>query len=229
MLERSRFFELANQAREEAGVKPLVWDAALAAAAQAHAVRMAAEGQIAHRYGGEPDVAQRAAAAGAKFSLVEENIALGDTAFHVHQGWMRSEAHHDNLLNPEIDRVGVGVVAAHGELYAVADYAKGVEQMTPREVEAAVAKVVASKGVTILPAAEGARAYCAHESAADRSPAGEMKPRFLMRWSSAAITTLPPQLVEALRSGQFKQASVGSCAVGAGQVFSGYKVAVLLY
>ena len=222
--------DLTNQARKDANLKPLVWDESLAKAAQSHAEKMAAAGTLSHQYAGEPDVAQRAAAVGAHFSLIEENIAMADTAFHVHQGWMKSPPHHDNLLNADINRIGVGVVEAHGELYAVADYAKAVDQMTTAQVEAAVAKVVAAKGVTILPAADQARAYCAQKSESGQGDSAEMKPSFLMRWSGADITNLPPQLSAALSSGEFKQASVGSCEAAPGTtVFSGYKVAVLLY
>jgi Cysteine-rich secretory protein family len=226
--------ELTNQAREEAGLKPLTWDAGLAAAAHAHAVRMAAEGPISHRYGGEPDVPERAASAGAHFSLIEENIAVADSAFHVHQSWMKSQAHHDNLLNPKIDRIGVALVPAHGVLYAVADYAQGVASMNAGDVEASVGKVVQGKGLTLLTDAAAARQYCAQESNSDKSAGAGMKPRFLMRWQSADITNLPPELAKALASGQFKQASVGACApqgggAAGGPVFSGYRVAVLLY
>jgi uncharacterized protein YkwD len=52
--------DLANQARAEGGLKPLIWDQGLAAAAKAHAERMAQEGELSHRYGGEPDLPQRA-------------------------------------------------------------------------------------------------------------------------------------------------------------------------
>jgi uncharacterized protein YkwD len=55
----------ANQARAEVGAAPLKWDAALAAAARQHCLRMAAEGPISHQYAGEPDVAGRAAQVGA--------------------------------------------------------------------------------------------------------------------------------------------------------------------
>jgi len=226
--------QLTNQAREDAGLKPLTWDAGLGTAAHAHAVRMASEGPIAHRYGGEADLAERAASAGAHFSLIEENIAVGDTAFHVHQSWMKSQAHHDNLLNPQIDRIGVALVASHGVLYAVADYAKGVESMTAPQVEENVGKVLTGKGVTLLPDPAPARQYCAQESTSDKSTGSGMKPRFLMRWQSADITKLPPQLQQALASGQFKQATVGACdpqgnGTASGPVFSGYRVAVLLY
>jgi uncharacterized protein YkwD len=49
----------------------------LAAAARRHCLRMAAEGPISHRYEGEPDLSERAAQAGAHFSLIEENVAVG--------------------------------------------------------------------------------------------------------------------------------------------------------
>ena len=224
--------ELANQAREDAGLKPLVWDAGLAAAAHAHAVRMAAEGAISHRYNGEPDLPERAAAAGAHFSLIEENIAMADTTFHVHQGWMKSQAHHDNLLNPKIDRIGVALVPSHGELYAVADYAQGVTSMSTADVEASVGKVLEGRGVTLMADASGARQYCALDEGQSGAGLG-LKALFLMRWQNSDITKLPPQLEHALASGQFKQASVGSCEPrgtnSGGPVFSGYRVAVLLY
>ena len=225
--------DLANQARADAGVKPLTWDASLAAAAHAHAVRMAAEGPIAHRYGGEQDLPQRAASAGVHFSLIEENIAIGNSPLQVHQEWMKSQAHHDNLMNPKVDRIGVALVPGHGVLYAVADYAQGVTSMTAADVETKVGKVIAAKGVTLLPDPAAARQYCAQESTSDKNQTAGMKPRFLMRWQSADIATLPPQLTQALATGQYKQASVGACAPqgeGSGSaVFSGYRVAALLY
>src|SRR5271169_3218477 len=72
-----RMVELVNAARSQQGAQPLAWDASLAQAALAHCQRMIAEGQIAHRYGSEPSVGARAAQAGAHFSLIEENIAIG--------------------------------------------------------------------------------------------------------------------------------------------------------
>jgi len=226
--------ELANKERQQAGLKPLAWDAGLAAAAHAHAVRMAAEGPISHRYGGEPDLPQRAAAAGAHFSLIEENIAIGNSPLQIHQGWMNSQGHHDNLLNPKIDRIGVALVPTNGVLYAVADYAQGVAQMSNSAVEASVAKIIQAKGLTLLADSAAARQYCAQGSSSDRGTGSGMRPRFLMRWQSADITNLPPQMAQALASGQFKQASVGACplqsdSASGAPVFSGYRVAVLLY
>lgn len=221
---------LANQARSDAGLKPLTWDPALAAAAKAHAERMAQEGELSHRYGGEPDLAQRAAGAGAHFSMIEENIAVGDTPFHIHQGWMKSQAHHDNLLDGRIDRIGVAVIPVRGVLYVVADYAQGVAQVSANEIESAVGKILESKGLKLkADGAADARTYCASD---DQSEQTHIYARFLMRWQSADVSKLPPQLEQKIASGTFQEAAVGSCPAqgeSGAPVFSGYRVAVLLY
>lgn len=225
--------DMANQSRAEAGLQPLRWDAGLAAAARAHAEWMVREGPISHRYGGEEDLPERAAKAGARFSLIEENIAVGPSPAQIHDGWMHSQGHHDNLLNAQINRIGVALVSAKGVLYAVADYAQGVDSQTREEVEASVGKVVAGRGVALTSDAVGARWYCAQEGNSAGGAGGAKKARFLMRWQSAEITKLPPELEKALGSGQFTEASVGACepkVSGAGRpIFSGYRVAVLLY
>ncbi len=69
--EAEQLLALANEARAAHGASPLRWDPALAAAARQHCLRMAAEGPISHRYGGEADVSERAGQAGAQFSLIE--------------------------------------------------------------------------------------------------------------------------------------------------------------
>src|SRR4051794_11698329 len=76
---------LANQARAENGADKLRWDAALASAALKHCRRMAAEGPISHRYEGEPDLAARTGQAGAHFSVIEENVAVGPSAAVIHE------------------------------------------------------------------------------------------------------------------------------------------------
>jgi hypothetical protein len=233
--DEKQVMDLANRARAEAGAQPLGWDSALAAAAHAHAQRMAQEGPISHRYGGEADLPERAATAGAHFSLIEENIAIGSTPEQIHEGWMRSPGHHDNLLNPKIDRIGVALVSARGVLYAVADYALGVASLSPADVESKVGAAVARRGISLIagPAVQGARDYCALEEGKSLSSLG-LKAHFLMRWQSADIASLPPELEKALSSGQFTQAAVGACEAkgsgsGSGAAFSAYRVAVLLY
>ncbi len=220
---------LANQARAEAGAGKLQWDDSLAAAARDHCLRMAAEGPIAHRYGGEDDLSTRAGRAGAHFDLIEENVAVGATPTEIHEAWMKSPGHRANLLNRDVNRVGIAVVAVRGVLYATADYARGVETLTPAKVEAHVASLVRVSGLTILANNGLARRICAEDRGLP-AVQGEAPPGFLMRWQDSDVDRLPPALTEKLSSGQYHRAAIGSCpAQDVEGKFTVYRVAVLLY
>lgn len=224
--------DLTNQSRSEAGLAPLQWDEALATAARAHAERMAREGQLSHQYPEEPNPAERAASAGAHFSLIEENIAMADSPHRIHDSWMHSPGHRDNLMNPRINRIGIGVVRSHGYLFAVADYSQGVDTASFDQVETSVAHVLIAKGLRIKSdGTQDARAYCQSDQAAESR---HIFARFLMRWQGADVTQLPQPLQQRIASGVFHEFAVGACAPqgdgGSNQpVFSGNRVAVLLY
>jgi hypothetical protein len=218
--------QLANQARAAAGAGSLRWDAALAEAARQHCLRMAAEGPISHRYGGELDVAGRAGQAGAHFSVIEENVAVGPSAGTIHEEWMHSPGHRQNLLSADVDSVGVALVASRGVLYAVADYSRAVPVLTAAQVEATVAGLVKTSGIAILHDPTAAREYCAQS----KTPGGSHQPAFLMQWQDADLSQLPRALTERLASGRYAQAAVGSCAPqGVDGAFTVYRVAVVLY
>jgi len=227
--EAEQLYALANRARAQAGAGRLQWDPALAEAALYHCRRMASEGPIAHRYGGEPDLAERASQAGARFGLIEENVAIGPSAEGIHEEWMNSPGHRSNLLNPEVDRVGIAVVASRGVLYAVADYSHGVATLSAPQIEARVAGLIRPSGVRILGDPALARAACATDSGMPHPDSGP-QPRFIMRWQAADLSQLPQALVDRLSSGNYTGASIGSCPAQGGQsTFSAYRIAVLLY
>jgi hypothetical protein len=229
LAETGQIFTLANQARTQAGVSALVWDQALAAAAYQHCLRMAAEGPISHQYNGEPDLSTRTAQAGAHYSVIEENVAIGPTGSAIHEEWMHSPGHRANLLSPDVDRVGIAVVAARGVLYAVADYSRAVEQLSAPQVEARVAALVRASGVAIMRDPSLARAACTTDGGMPRAQGGPT-PRFVMRWQDADLSQLPRALADRIASGNYRQAEVGSCpAQVAGGAFTAYRVAVLLY
>ena len=221
-------FALANQSRTDAGAGRLKWDPALAAAAMKHCLRMAAEGPIEHRYSGEPDLTDRAGLAGARFRLIEENIALGAYPLKIHQAWLQSPGHRANLLNPEVDSIGIAVVASRGSLFAVEDFSRSVPQLTDSQVESTVANLIRSSGITILRNPTDARAACARDHGMP-DPAGQ-HPRFIMRWQGGDLSELPNDLTRRLASKQYSQASVGSCPpVDVRERFTAYRLAVLLY
>ena len=73
-----QIFVQANEARAAAGISPLAWNESLANAARKHCVRMSLEARLfAHRYKGEQDLSSRAGEAGAHFSFIVENLAVG--------------------------------------------------------------------------------------------------------------------------------------------------------
>jgi hypothetical protein len=187
---------------------------------------MVIEGPISHRYGGEPDLTSRAGQAGAHFSLIEENIAVGASPAKIHNAWMNSPGHRANLLSPDIDRVGIAVVQSGKVIFAVADYARGVQLLTQAQVEAHYAEMLKARGLTILKDPSQARAYCASSGRFK----GPDAPSFLMRWQNPDISQLPPDLATRVASGQYRQAAVGSCpAQDVEGAFTIYRVAVLLY
>jgi hypothetical protein len=224
-----QLFAMANSTREHEGRGRLSWDQSLADAAMKHCMRMAVEGPISHRYSGEPDLTTRAADAGAHFSLIEENIAVGSYPGSIHQGWLDSPGHRANLLNADIDRIGIAVIASRGVLFAVADYARAVPVLTQSQVEAQVGSLLRGHGISLVRDTTDARSACRLDKGLP-TLAGANTPEFVMRWQDANLDQLPPRLVESLASGRYRHAAVGSCPPrGAEGTFTVYRVAVLLY
>jgi hypothetical protein len=224
----AQLFAYGNQARTAQGLRPLEWDPALAAAALNHCVLMVADGELSHQYIGELDLSERAGHAGAHFSLVEENIAEGYAPASIHQAWMNSPLHRENLLNPEVDRVGFAVVARGNTLYAVADFAHEVRLLSPEQVEATVATLVQATGVAAHGDSAGARLACAQDHGLPVS-LDNRRPEFIMRWQDAELSHLPEALLDRISTGKYREAAVGSCpSQSADGTFTVYRVAVLL-
>ena len=104
-------FEMVNTARTENGLPALSWSNALAGIARNHGADMIQRGYYDHvdTEGRGPDY--RADAAGISYYLISENIAAGNVSPEViFDGWMASPDHRYNILDPEVDQVGIGVV-----------------------------------------------------------------------------------------------------------------------
>ena len=228
--ESQQLVALANQARADAGLPALKWDAALAQAALKHTCRMVSEGgAIQHDYPGELVLSERAGLSGAHFNLIEENIAVGPTSPEIHDAWMHSRAHRENMLNPEVDRIGIAVIARRGVLYATADFMHAVESFSGVQVEEHVASLVARSGIRIMPDRTLARQACTVNRGLPRITSGA-EPTFVMRWQDSDLSHLPNNLVEQLASKRYREAAVGSCdPSGEAGTFTAYRIAVLLY
>ncbi len=220
-------FQAANAERMQRGLPVLRWDPALYRAATFHALEMASRESISHQYAGEADLAGRAGGAGARFSVVEENVAEAPDAVAVHRAWMESEGHRENLLDPEVNRVGISVRSRNGELYAVEDFERSVEAVSYDDQEIAIADLMrGTPDLNIQVGDEAARATCAM----DEGFAGTRRPWFVMRFTTGELDALPAELRSRLGSGRYHQAVVGACAAKqSSRPFSSYNLVVLLY
>src|SRR5208337_4899249 len=114
-------FAAVNQARRAQGLSPLRWDESLAAAARRHAEAMAEHGSAQHGFEGEPSLSARVKQAGGRFSWLSENVTQGPTPQFIHVQFMKSPPHRANILDRDMDSIGIGVVEQHGQLFAVED------------------------------------------------------------------------------------------------------------
>ncbi len=117
-------FASVNQARRAQGLAPLRWNDSLAAAARRHAEVMAKRGSAQHGFEGEPSLSARAKQAGAHFSWLSENVTQGPTTEFIHSQFMKSPPHRANILDIDMDSIGVGVVEKGGQLFAVEDFSQ---------------------------------------------------------------------------------------------------------
>jgi len=117
-------FEAANRERHRHGLSALKWDDSLAAAARKHAAEMLKHNSVSHQFPGEPSLPTRAHQAGVGFTWISENVDQGQGAEIIHDRLMKSRLHRSNVLDGDMDRLGVGVARGHGQLFIVEDFSK---------------------------------------------------------------------------------------------------------
>jgi len=117
-------FASVNRARRAQELPELKWNEALAAAARRHAAMMAQRGSAQHGFAGEPNLASRVTQAGGHFVWLSENVAEGPGAETIQAEFLKSPNHRANMLDSDMDSIGVGVVERGGRLFAVEDFSK---------------------------------------------------------------------------------------------------------
>jgi len=219
-------FSAANAERAQRGLPALRWDDALYRAADGHAREMAARRSISHQYPGEAELSARGRAAGARFSKISENVAESPDTVTMQDAWMHSTGHRENLLDPQVDSVGIRVISRGGELYAVEDFELSVASLSLEQQENMVEALLQGEStMTVLPASADSRRTCGMES----GYSGGRQPGFVMRYTSADLTKLPEPLKERIASGRYREAAIGACTVSGEQNFTTYSIAVMLF
>lgn len=106
-----------NEMRAENGLRPLSWDWRLWFGAQNHASDMAARHYFAHVSPEGRGLFERIQPTGyipaEPTWTLSENLGFGTNVLSTPQaivrGWMNSPPHRENLLDPEVDNVGIGM------------------------------------------------------------------------------------------------------------------------
>jgi uncharacterized protein YkwD len=216
--------QATNEDRSSQGLGPLHPDAALTKAALEHAQRMVASGGLSHQLPGEPDIVVRVQQVGLHCSTVAENVAEAPTAGQINDEWMHSEAHRANLLDPRVNTVGIAIVQHRGELYAVEDFARVVQSMTPPQQEAQVASQLAKHGIRVRTGDKLASSYCGG------TPSGTRPlPALVVRYSTVDLSELPPRVAQGIGNGTYHSAEVGACNAANQNGFTAYQIVILLY
>jgi uncharacterized protein YkwD len=214
----------ANRDRAAAGLPALQWDSNLAAAAHQHALLMAQRNTLSHQFPGEPAMQDRARRAGARFSLIAENVAEGPNVAGLHTQWMNSAPHRANLLDRELNAIGISVVQSGNMLFAVEDFSVTVPSASLEEQEQQVASQLAARGLRDITSTADARRTCE----LDRGYAGQ-RPSTVVRYETADLRQLPDDVDRRLYNGQFRSAAVGACEAAPASDFTRFRIAILLF
>lgn len=120
-------FDRVNDERRERGLEPVEWNDSLAGVAREWSAAMAGTGVLEHQ--DMREVLGQEELSG--FTGIGENIftASGPVPAGVaHVGWMRSDGHRANVLNPGWDRLGVGVFCADdGSVWATQQFGRTMD------------------------------------------------------------------------------------------------------
>jgi uncharacterized protein YkwD len=104
-----RLFELINQSRREAGLGTLAHHNGLMKTARLHSNDMRYRGYFGHRSPLFGDLDRRLSAQGVDYAYASENLALSTGASQAHEALMGSPIHRQNLLDPRLTHVGIGI------------------------------------------------------------------------------------------------------------------------
>jgi len=214
--------DLANQARTQAGLPSLEYDAGLSRAARIHAQAMFAAGELSHQLDGEPSLPQRLAAA-TRLQLDQEgeNVAFDLNAEDGHKHLMLSPPHRANLLNPAYNVIGLGVVRAPDRIYIVQDFAHALPNYSAAEVKERVAAAVAEARRQAgqpalarrdLPHADDAACSMAEADQLGTPPIQQLARRYtVLSYTSLYPETLPANAGPALAARNLHSFSIGAC------------------
>lgn len=230
-----QLFDLANQARAQAGLPPLQADDGLTQAARTHADAMAAKEQISHQFSGEPSLTQRLAADSTlHLDHAGENVAVSETVDQAQRALMNSPPHRGNLLNAAYNVGGFGVVRSGNALYVVQDFGHSLPKYSAQNsADLVAANIVRLRSQTHLPALQRADGNSAQATACSMAQANSLhvdapQAHYALRYTSMEPGNLPANANKIVADRGVRTFSVGACYARSASYPSGaYWIALL--
>lgn len=110
---------MVNVERIKVGLSPLRVEENITIVARAHSRDMFERQYFSHYSPEGRDVGYRAREGGIEYSLIGENLAYAPDVEMAHTGFMNSEGHRKNILDPAWSRIGIGVIDAdiYGKMF----------------------------------------------------------------------------------------------------------------
>lgn len=168
--EEAQSLALLNQTRADVGRAGLPRNGALDGIARAQAVRMADRGDIYHN----PNLSADADAAGLDWQRLGENVGTGPDVQSIHDAFVASPNHYDNMIWPTYNAIGVGVVpGGDGRIYIAHVFAELVQAApapAPAQAPAPATQAPAPPPTSAAPASRPAPVLAAVPTPEARSP-----------------------------------------------------------
>ena len=131
--DEARLLSLTNQLRSSQGLSPLTIDAQLTRVAQAWASTVSGRGVISHNSSLPSQLTG--------WKVLGENVGVGGTVDAIHQGFLASPTHHENLVDPAFTRVGFGIVRPDARIFVVEVFMRPSSAASTSPVATAPAQV----------------------------------------------------------------------------------------
>lgn len=117
--EEKQMLDLVNRERQRAGLRPLVVDPKLVQLARLKSKDMIAKGYFSHyspTYGSPFEMMD---SFGVSYRYAGENLAGAPTVEIAHRSLMNSPGHRANILNPNFQRIGIGIISGgpYGKMF----------------------------------------------------------------------------------------------------------------
>ncbi len=217
-------YDLINRERAKQGISLLQILKSLIPIARSHSQDMAEQSELTHNSRDGKAYSQRLQEAGLFFKGTGENIAFSQSFLPeaIHNSFMRSKGHRENILDPRFDTIGIGVFYNEGEGYYVTqDFLTSLEAKSEKEFREMLEKQInarrAQKGLAPIPLLEELNTM-AHKFSLKRAK-GESLPDLPDRYGEILFFLISTPLLEIENNDMEKIVAPATTRAGIGIYF----------